>query len=126
MRLAVTLAVYLLKLPLKTQDRIRLVGAILDVTHAIPLKEVMKFDQTGRLVSVRGRAPELEDSTRLREGALAMLDNGARKLVSEEVLALAGRRAVAEGDTPEKLYFYRAAIWWAQAENEFFTKLSQQ
>lgn len=126
MRLAVTLAVYLLKLPLSQRDKTRLVGAILDVTHAIPLKEVLTFDPNGRLSSIRGRKPEMEDITRLKEGALAMLDNSARKLVSEEVLALAGRRAVVEGDTPEKLYFYRSAIWWAQAENDFFTRLSQQ
>ena len=51
-------------------------------------------------------------------------DSPARRYGQQQVAAIAGKRGVVEGDTPEKLYFYRAALWYGLMEQELYEKLS--
>jgi hypothetical protein len=125
MWLGVQLACFLLKLPLTLQQRTKLVGAILESNNAVPLKEVITFAHDGSMI-IEDERIDFEKAIQIRESARAALDNTARKYVQNQVAAVAGRRGVAEGDTPEKLYFYRAALWWGGMEQELYEKLAQR
>lgn len=121
--LAIKLACFLLKLPLSLRERTRLTGAILDGLDAAPLRNLIEVRSDGVLL-IEGKPIDYEKAAQLRESARAMLNNQAHVLVREQVASIAGRRGVAEGDTPEKLYFYRAALWWGGQEEEFYSILA--
>ena len=108
-RFGIALACRLLRQSLTLQERTKLTGAILEGLDAVPLVEALKID--GTQVTAQGRMLDYAKTAQLRASARAMLNNDAHALVREQVLVMAGTRAVIEGDTPEKLYFYRAAIW---------------
>lgn len=122
--IAVRLACLLLKQPLTLQQRTRLVGAILESNNAVPLSDVITLDQDGTMV-IENKRIDLEKAIQIRESARGVLENEARKYVQNQVAAIAGKRGIAEGDTPEKLYFYRAALWWGRMEQEIYEKLAQ-
>lgn len=122
--IAVRLACLLLKQPLTLQQRTRLVGAILESNNAVPLSDVITLDQDGTMV-IENKRIDLEKAIQIRESARGVLENEARKYVQNQVASIAGKRGIAEGDTPEKLYFYRAALWWGRMEQEIYEKLAQ-
>lgn len=72
---------------------------------------------------VEGKIVDYEKAIQLKASARAALGNNARKLVQEQIAAIAGHRGIVEGDTPEKLYFYRAALWWGLQEEELYRML---
>lgn len=122
--IAVRLACLLLKQPLTLQQRTRLVGAILESNNAVPLTDVISVGQDGTMV-IENKRIDLEKAIQIRESARGVLENEARKYVQNQVASIAGKRGIAEGDTPEKLYFYRAALWWGRMEQEIYEKLAQ-
>lgn len=122
--IAVRFACFLLKQPLNLQQRTRLVGAILESNNAVPLSDVITLDQDGTMV-IENKRIDLDKAIQIRESARAVLENEARKYVQNQVASIAGKRGIAEGDTPEKLYFYRAALWWGRMEQEIYEKLAQ-
>jgi hypothetical protein len=121
--LAVNVACWLLKLPLSIAHRTKLTGAILDGLNAVPLRDVITFQQDGTLL-IDGMEVDYEKAIKLRESARAMRDNQARQLVRDQISVIAGTRGVVQGDTPEKLYFYRAALWAMQSEQELYNQLA--
>lgn len=125
MWLGVQLACFLLKLPLTLQQRTKLIGAILEANNAVPLRDVITFAQDGTMI-IEDELIDFEKAVQIRESARTALDNTARRYVQNQVASIAGRRGVAEGDTPEKLYFYRAALWWGGMEQELYEKLAQR
>lgn len=120
--LAVNLACWLLRGNLTLTQRTKLIGHILGKLHAVPLSDVIKQDVRG--LTIEGKPLDFETAVLIREGAKAMLDNPARKVVREQVAAIAGKRGIVEGDTPEKLYFYRAALWFGLTEEELYKQLA--
>ena len=121
--LLVRIVCYLLKVELTTQQKTRLIGAILDTSNAVPLSEVITFGQNG-MIYVQGKLIDQEKAIQLRESARLLINNGAMNLIYEQVRHIAGTRGVAEGDTPEKLVFYRAALWWGEKELETIVRLA--
>lgn len=121
--LGVQLACWLLRLPLNIQQRTKLVGALLDNLNAVPLTDVITFREDGTLL-IDGKEVDYEKASKIRESARAMQNNQARQLVREQVAVLAGQRGVVEGDTPEKLYFYRAALWSMNHEQAIYDSLA--
>lgn len=121
--IAAWFACLLLKMPLSLRARTKLIGAILERVEAVPLRDIITRAEDGSL-RIEGRPVEYDQAVSLRESAIAMLNNQARRYVQAQVLSVAGHRGVVEGDTPEKLYFYRAAIWWALTEEEIYKQLA--
>lgn len=119
--IAVHFACWLLKLPLNIQQRTKLIGTILKRIEAVPLTEVIKV-KDGHLF-IDGKMVDYDKAVKVRESARAMQNNQARKMVREQIAVLAGTRGVVEGDTPEKLYFYRAALWSMLQEEELYSQL---
>lgn len=120
--IGVWLATKLLQLPLTMQQRTKLVGAMLDGLNAVPIQDVIEVKE-GRMY-VEGKPIDYEKSVILRDAARAMRGNQARELVRDQIAAEAGKRGIVQGDTPEKLYFYRAALWSMQAEQELYEALA--
>ena len=113
----------LLKLPLSIQERTKLVCAILDANNAIALNDVIEITEQG--LFVQGRPIPYEEAIQLRESARSAFNSYARKYVMEQVASIAGKRGIAEGDTPDKLIFYRAALWWGKQEELYYERLAQ-
>lgn len=120
--IVVYLVTWLLKLPLSLRARTRLIGAILDRIEALPLADIIK--EKGGVLYVDGMPVDMDMAVKLREGAKLMLHNSARRIVYQQVASIAGKRGVVEGDTPEKLYFYRAALWWGLTEEDIYKQLA--
>lgn len=120
---AVKLACWLLKQPLTLQQRTKLIGTILSELGAVPLTDVIKQDMTGLYIDGR-RVEDPEVAQKVKEAARAALNNYARRYIRQQVAVIAGKRGIVEGDTPEKLYFYRAALWFGMTEEELYKQLA--
>lgn len=121
--IGVKLACYLLKIPLSMKQRTSLVCAVLDGLDAVPLYDLIEFRADGVLL-INGVQADHDKVVKLRESARAVLNNEALALIREQVASISGRRGVSEGDSPEKLYFYRAALWWGGQEYEMLNRLA--
>ena len=124
MWIARIVAWWLRKATVSLEARTILTNAVLDKLQARNLHAIINSDENGILVN--GERIEYERAILLRESAKGALNNQARQLVRESVMALATTRGVLEGDTPEKLYFYRAAIWFGATEEEHYRILAQE
>lgn len=125
-RLATTLVIALLRVThLSLEDRSRLTGALLTKLQAIPASDIISTNEEGRL-TVYGRPLDLEEAQKLRESAKYVLDSSARKLARETVAFRAVTLGVHNGDTNEKIFFSRAALWQAQQEDELYRTLAQE
>lgn len=107
------------------ENRIKCTTALLDKLNFIPFKDIISENELGRL-TVKGRELELEQMRQLNESAKAMLNNHCRNLVREQVAFRAVAIGVHNGDTPEKLYFSRVALWLQQQEDELYHTLAQE
>ena len=115
---------WLSKATVSLEARTILTNAVLDKLQARHLHAIITSDENGVLVN--GERLEYERAILLRESAKGALNNQARQLVRESVMSLATTRGVLEGDTPEKLYFYRAAIWFGDQETAHLRILAQE
>ena len=123
-RIAVKIACWLLKLPLSIEERTMLIGAILDRLEAVPLSNIITVREGDGAMIVNGKVIDHEAAVQLRAGARAALNNVTRKMVHEQVAVVAGTRGVVQGTTPEKLYFYRAALWCLRTEEQIYRTLA--
>ena len=124
-RIATKLSVLLLKYSrISIEDRIILTASVLDKLQALPLRDIIKFNEEGILL-VNGRTLTSEGKAMLREGAKTLLNNATRKMIHEQVAFAAISIGVHNGQTPEQLMFARSAIWYGQQEDILLRKLAQ-
>ena len=124
--LAVKIACFLLRYSrLSLNHRTVLISRILEGLEAIPLQELITFDDAGTLY-INGEKVDYEQAKKLSDSAQVMLDSYSRKIIKEHVLSVAGKRGVVEGTTPEQLYFYRVAIWCLLKEEEWLYILASR
>jgi hypothetical protein len=69
---------------------------------------------------------DMEKARMLHEFANQALDNKADKLIDQQVMWVSIVNGLHNGDTPEKIYFYRAAIWWSQQRQRLLHLLAQR
>jgi len=115
---------YLLKKNLSLKNRTILTTALLKNLVAIQSCDIIKTNEEGKL-AVNGRELDFEGAKILRESAISALDNQAWKFVKEQVEFEAVKIGVHFGDTPEKVFFSKAAIWQGLQVEEFLKKLAQ-
>lgn len=106
------------------ESRTKCVNALL-VKLNFPCKDIIEVNSEEKIM-VNGRQLDLEGARQLRESARAMLENSARKFVREQVAFKAITLGIHNGDTPEKLYFSRTALWFGQMEDELYHLLAQE
>lgn len=105
------------------QNRTKCISALLNKLNFIPYKDIIETDGQGRTL-IEGRPLDFEKAKQVREGAKAILDNPIRKLVRDQVAFRAVNIGVHNGDTPEKVYFSRVALWVTQQEEELLEILA--
>lgn len=110
---------------LTKEQRHKLSTLVLDKLDALPLRDIITADEGGRLL-VDGSPVDIEMMRLLHAHANAALDNKADALISQQVMRIAIVNGLHKGDTPEKIYFYRAAIWWGQQRDELLKLLAQR
>lgn len=113
MRLLVKLALGVLRRSdLTIQERTLCTGLVLDKLEALPLRDIITSSDEGILIN---KIPVSVEKLRLlRESAKSALSNQALDYIGQQVVWLAIQRGIHNADTPEKLYFYRAAIWFSE------------
>lgn len=108
---------------LTIQERTLCTGMVLDKLDALPLRAIVESSDEGILIN--GKPVDLDKLRVLREASIAALDNQALNFIAEQVVWLAIQRGIHNGDTPEKLYFYRAAIWFSEQMKAHLQILAQ-
>lgn len=125
MRFASKFACFLLeRADLSLEDRNLLTSKILDKLEALPIRDILTIGDSGEIL-ISGRPLDFEKARQLRESARAALTNSALLLLQNQILYLAVQRGLHQGDTPEKLYFYRAAIWFGLQLEDMLKNLAQ-
>lgn len=121
----VKLALWLLKKrELTLQERTLFTGIILDKLDAYPLRAIIENSEEGILIN--GKLVDFDKLRVLRDAAKAAIENQALNLIGEQVTWIAIQRGIHNADTPEKLYFYRAAIWFSEQLKAHLQILAQQ
>src|SRR3990167_5181391 len=111
MKLTTKIALAILKrknVPL--EDKTALSGALVEHFEIQQFQDVIKLNEQGQ-IEIQGKPVDMEMARKLRESAQATLDSTVRKLVRDHVDFLAITLGVHNGDTNEKMYFSRAALW---------------
>lgn len=107
--------------PLSTQGRIQLTNTILDV---LSIKgDIIAVDPQGNLL-VNGNLIDFERARLLRESAKALQNSLARNVIRNAVTQSSIEMAFHNGDTPEKMFFGRAALWFSQQEDKWIGLLA--
>ena len=122
-RIAYRLLKWLLARDLTLQERNLFTNLILDKVDAAPLYAILQTEDDGSII-VNGSPIDMEMAHVLHAAANSALDNKAEKLIKEQVLWLAIVNGFHNGDSPEKLHFFRAAIWWEQQREKILHLLS--
>ncbi len=91
---------------------------------AIPLHDVITYDSQGSLI-IQGRKIEFEQAEALMMNLEALKNNNARKLIKEQVAFEAIKLGLHQGETPEKILFAKAALWYAEQEQKLIDSLVQ-
>ena len=126
MSIITKIVIWLLKKSeLSLRDRTALVTQLLDNLEAIQSRDIIKVNNEGQLV-VNDRILDVEGARQLRESAIAILNSSAWKFVREQVEFRAVVLGVHNGDTPEKVYFSKVAIWFGQQIDEILQLLAQE
>jgi len=107
------------------ENRTKCVNALLDELNFIPYKDIITVNEQGR-ITVNGKETDFEQARQLVESSKALLNNYCRNIVQEQVAFRAVNIGVHNGDTPEKLYFSRVALWIYQQENDLLKELAQE
>ena len=124
MRLTTKIVVFLLgKTNLPLEDRSFLTTVLMDRLRDLPLHDIMALDDQNNLI-VNGKPLDLEKARLLRESAIAALKNSAFTLIRDQVAFVATTLGVHKAETPEQMFFARAALWWGQQEQKHLELLT--
>lgn len=113
--------VWYLKRNLELNNKSILLTSILKQLQALPLHEIVKYED-GSLI-VRGKVLEPEEANLLRTSAKSLLSNRAFGLIQDEVLFESMSGSIASSNI-DQLYFFKSASWWGKRENELIKILA--
>lgn len=118
-------AAWLLKRNLSPEDRSLLLTAVVNTIGAVPVKAIISVGENQQIL-VHGKPLALDQAIALRESAQAALNSYARALVHEQIrfAAVDAGFLKNESDDRYRSVFYKAALWFAQQENELLKALS--
>lgn len=120
------LAAWLLKNQrLSFENRTVLVTALLDELNLIPYRAILELDEQGKII-VEGEPLDVEQSISIREGAKALLSNPTDRLIERQIAFQAVTIGIHTGDTPERIYFSKVALWWGLEREKLRRLLAQE
>ena len=109
------------KTTLSKDDRVALITSLIAKLPAFPFNEVMTITQ--EKVVVNGRELITDEIITLRDSAIALQDNFARKIFHEQVKYVALNMGIRKATTIDELVFSKAALWCLEEENKLFEML---
>lgn len=95
------------------KERNLFTSLILDKLDALPIRDIISVSDAGEIL-ISGNPITYEEANMLRMTSKSVLDNRAFRIVCEQVERIAVTRGLHNGDTPDKIFFYRSALWFAQ------------
>lgn len=105
------------------KERLSLVNAVLRNIDAVPLRALIDVDDNRRIL-VRGKLASTEDLIVLQQSADTALNSVARNLIHEQVRFMAIDKGYLQSDDPKTQLFYKAALWFAQQENDLLKQMA--
>lgn len=110
---------------IEVQDRTHIINALLANMGVLPIKDVVSLNEQGGIL-LRGKPiTDADVANNLRQGATAVLDNGTRRIVKEQLMVEAGKILLYKSKTPEDLLFAKAIIWVALTEDNIYNDLAK-
>ena len=110
---------------LELSEKNLLFGLIIERMDAYPLSAILYTDDLGQLI-LKGEVVDLDKAKQLYMSANDAIDNKAEQLIDLQMLWEATVNGILDGDSPEKLLFFRAAIWWHQQRQRYLRLLAQR
>lgn len=106
-------------------EKTKILNALLDNIGVLPIKDAVSLNEQGQIL-LRGKPIiDVDVANSLRQGASAILDNGTRKVVKEQLMAEAGKILLYKSKTPEDLLFAKAIVWVALTEDNIYNDLAK-
>jgi hypothetical protein len=107
---------------LSVSVRTILVNAVIHSLEMPPTRAIISKDESRRIL-VQGKPLSEEQAALFLEGAYALTTNPAQKLIRDQVRFMAVDRGFLQSSNPETQLFYKAALWYAQTEQELVLEL---
>lgn len=98
------------------EERNELYTAILDKVEALPLYDIISADPNSGSILLNNKPASLEDCKRLREGALAILNNYAFKFIHEQVIFESIKSGFVNSSSEGQSLTGKAAYWFGQQQ----------
>ena len=108
---------------LSLEESVRCSEALLAVMGALPFKDIITHNEFGR-ITVNGKEIDIDQAKRLRANATAALENQALTLIREQAAYTAVTVGVHKAESPNQMFFARAALWWGQQEHTLLELLA--
>lgn len=107
------------------KDKTEIVNELLSNIGVLPIRDSVSLNEQGQIL-LRGKpVTDVEIANSLRQGASAILDNGTRKIVKEQLRAEAGKILLYMSKVPEDLLFAKAIVWVEKTEDKIYSDLAR-
>lgn len=107
------------------KEKNKIINALLENIGVLPIKDAISIDEQGRIL-VRGKPiTDMDMANSIKQGASAILDNGTRKIVKEQLMVEAGKILLYMSKTPEDLLFAKAIVWTINNEDKIYNNLAK-
>lgn len=107
------------------QDKTLILNALLANMAILPIKDAVYINAQNQVV-VRGKVvTDTDVANNIRQGASAIIDNGTRKIVKEQLRAEAGKILLFNSKITEDLLFAKAIVWIEMTEDKIYQELAK-
>lgn len=110
---------------IKAEDKTLILNALIENIGILPIKDVISTNAQG-MILLRGKPiTDVDMANALRQGASAIVDNGTRKIVKEQLMVEAGKILLYKSKISEDLLFAKAIVWVALTEDNIYNELAK-
>lgn len=107
---------------LSQQNRLQILNSLAEQV-TLPIQDIITFDSQGT-IQVRGKELTPDQTIQLREGAVALQNNSAYKLIHDQVAFEAIKYGVHSSTSMEMMLLSKSAIWIQEQETALIVKLA--
>lgn len=119
-RVAIKLLLWLLPRAEFTQkDRALCTGLLLRNLGALPIRDIILYDEKKQQLLVDGSPLKANEAATIMEISRNILDNSLMNKIWNQIKYECLKRGVSEGNNPDSIMFYRAAIWFGEQERNW-------
>jgi nitrate reductase NapAB chaperone NapD len=113
------------KTTLSKDDRVALITSLVAKIPAFPFTEVMTATAQGKII-INGKTLETEQIITIRDSAIVLQENPARKIFHEQVKFIALNMGIRTSTTIDELLFSKAALWCLNEEDKLIESMGIQ